>query len=62
MAKILSCFTQLNSRLLPKTYCWEACGLRRAVALPIYTVALILSFASDLLGSLAARIAGDDWP
>jgi hypothetical protein len=36
--------------------------LRRAVALPIYTVALILSFASDLLGFLAAWIAGDDWP
>jgi hypothetical protein len=36
--------------------------LRRVVALPIYTIALILSFASDLLGSLAAVIAGDDWP
>jgi hypothetical protein len=36
--------------------------LRRALALPIYTVALILSFASDLLRSLAAKIAGDDWP
>jgi hypothetical protein len=29
------------------------------VALPIYAIALILDFASDLLGSLAARIAGD---
>jgi hypothetical protein len=33
--------------------------LRRALALPIYTLALILSFLSDMLGSLAARIAGD---
>jgi hypothetical protein len=33
--------------------------LRRALALPIYSIALILSYASDLLGSLAARIAGD---
>jgi hypothetical protein len=66
MAKILSCFQQLNSRLLPKSDCWEASGprpwVRRAMALPIYTVALILSFASDLLGWLAAKIAGDDWP
>jgi hypothetical protein len=36
--------------------------MRRAVALPLYTIALILSFASDLFGWLAARIAGDDWP
>jgi hypothetical protein len=36
--------------------------LRRGLALPLYTVALILSFASDLLGCLAARIADDDWP
>jgi hypothetical protein len=36
--------------------------MRRATALPIYTVALLLSFQSDLLGCLAARIAGDDWP
>jgi hypothetical protein len=34
--------------------------LRRALALPIYAVALILSFLSDALGSLAAVIAGDD--
>jgi hypothetical protein len=33
--------------------------LRRALALPIYSIALILSYASDLLGDLAARIAGD---
>jgi hypothetical protein len=32
---------------------------RRALALPIYAVALILSFLSDALGALAARIAGD---
>jgi len=35
---------------------------RRAAALPIYVVALILSFTSDLLGILAAKIAGDNWP
>jgi hypothetical protein len=35
---------------------------RRALALPIYTIALILSFLSDALGSLAAWIAGDNWP
>jgi hypothetical protein len=34
--------------------------LRQALALPIYTLALILSFLSDMLGSLAAKIAGDD--
>jgi hypothetical protein len=66
MAKLLSCFQQLNSRLLPKTYRWEAYGprlrMRRATALPIYALALILSFASDALGCLAANIAGDDWP
>jgi hypothetical protein len=33
--------------------------LRRALALPIYTVALILSFLSDMLGEVAAKIAGD---
>jgi hypothetical protein len=33
--------------------------LRQALAFPIYTVALITSFLSDLLGSLAAKIAGD---
>jgi hypothetical protein len=34
--------------------------LLQAVALPLYAVALAMSFASDLLGSLAAKIAGDD--
>jgi hypothetical protein len=34
--------------------------LRQAIALPVYAVALVLSFASDLLGDLAAWIAGDD--
>jgi hypothetical protein len=33
---------------------------RRVLALPIYAVALLLSFASDLFGDLAAKIAGDD--
>ncbi len=36
--------------------------IRQAFALPIYTVALILDFASAALGRLAAWIAGDDWP
>jgi hypothetical protein len=34
--------------------------LRRTVALPIYALALLLSFLSDALGDLAAKIAGDD--
>ncbi|MGA7809752.1 hypothetical protein [Bradyrhizobium sp.] len=33
--------------------------LRRALALPFYAIALVLSFASDLLGNLAAWIADD---
>jgi hypothetical protein len=33
---------------------------RQAFALPLYTVALILSYLSDALGHLAAWIAGDD--
>jgi hypothetical protein len=33
--------------------------LRRALALPIYTIALIFDFASAALGSLAAKNAGD---
>ena len=36
--------------------------MRRALALPIYTLALILDAAAGVLGRLAARIAGDDWP
>jgi hypothetical protein len=36
--------------------------LRRAVALPIYAVALMLDFTAGGLGALAAWIAGDDWP
>jgi hypothetical protein len=36
--------------------------IRRVLALPIYTVALILSYLSDALGYVAAKIAGDDWP
>jgi hypothetical protein len=34
--------------------------LRRGLALPIYAVALALSFLSDVLGALGAKIAGDD--
>jgi hypothetical protein len=36
--------------------------LRRALALPVYAVALILSFVSDALGRLAASIAADAGP
>lgn len=36
--------------------------LRQAVALPLYTVALLLDYLSSGLGRLAAWIAGDDWP
>jgi hypothetical protein len=32
------------------------------VALPVYTVALLLGFLSDARGKLAAWIAGDDRP
>jgi hypothetical protein len=35
---------------------------RRAIALPFYTLALLLDVASTALGRLAAWIAGDDWP
>jgi hypothetical protein len=40
----------------------SANALRCAAAFPVYVVALVLSFASDVLGALAAKIAGDDWP
>jgi hypothetical protein len=33
--------------------------LRCAIALPLYAVALILSYMSGALGDLAAAIAGD---
>jgi hypothetical protein len=36
--------------------------LCRALALPIYAIALIMSFLSDLLGTIAAKIVGDGWP
>jgi len=35
--------------------------VRRALVLPLYALALILSFSADLLGALAAKIAGDEW-
>jgi hypothetical protein len=35
---------------------------RHALAVPIYTISLILDFVSVGLGRLAAWIAGDDWP
>ena len=34
--------------------------LRRALAFPLYAMALAISFAGDLLGITAAKIAGDD--
>lgn len=54
----------------PEKCTWEAPGkderrflrLRQAIALPLYTVSLILDFASVALGRLAAVVAGDDWP
>ena len=36
--------------------------LRQAIALPIYTLSLILDFAGVALGRLAAVVVGDDWP
>jgi hypothetical protein len=36
--------------------------VRQAVALPIYTLALVLDVAAAALGRLGALIAGDDWP
>jgi hypothetical protein len=36
--------------------------LRQAIALPVYTVGLLLNYLSGALGWLAAWIAGDDWP
>jgi hypothetical protein len=36
--------------------------LRRGIALPLYATALILSYLSDAIGKLAARVAGDNWP
>jgi len=36
--------------------------LRHALALPLYTVSLLLDFVSAALGRLAAWVAGDDWP
>jgi len=36
--------------------------IRRAIALPVYTIGLLLDYLSAALGRLAAWIAGDDWP
>ena len=36
--------------------------VRQAFALPVYALALILDYLAAVLGSLAAWIAGDDWP
>jgi hypothetical protein len=36
--------------------------VRHALALPIYTISLILDYASVAFGRLATWIAGDDWP
>jgi hypothetical protein len=53
-----TCFEQFGAKLGGKTP--GSLRLRQAIALPFYTVALILSHASDALGDLAALIAGDD--
>jgi hypothetical protein len=37
-------------------------GLRQTIALPVYTLGLLLDYLSAALGRLAAWIAGDDWP
>jgi hypothetical protein len=55
----IACACAVSANQLPRAAC---IGLRPAVAFPIYTVSLILSFLSNALGCLAARIAGDDWP
>ena len=36
--------------------------IRQGLALPVYTVGLLLDYLSAALGRLAAWIAGDDWP
>jgi hypothetical protein len=36
--------------------------VRRALALPLYGIALVLSYLSDGIANLAAWIADDDWP
>jgi hypothetical protein len=36
--------------------------LRHTVALPVYSVALILSYLNDLIGVIAAKVAGDERP
>jgi hypothetical protein len=62
-------FQLIRPVLLPKICAWEAHGdagpalrFRQALALPIYTLALILDYTAAALGRLAAWIAGDDWP
>lgn len=63
MAKITSCFKQLSPALLPTYRCREAIGhLRQTIALPVYTLGLLMNYLSAALGRLAAKIAGDDWP
>jgi hypothetical protein len=36
--------------------------LRHALALPLYAIALSISYLSDLIAIIAAKIAADDWP
>jgi hypothetical protein len=41
----------------------QACNhLRHALALPLYAIALVISYVSDVIGNIAAKIADDDWP
>jgi hypothetical protein len=46
----------------PRNRCPLFLRVRQAVALPIYTLALVLDVAAAALGRLGALIAGDDWP
>jgi hypothetical protein len=50
------------SPTMVKRFASVCINLRQSVALPLYTVALVLSYSVDVLGNIAAKIAGDDWP
>jgi hypothetical protein len=53
MAKIVSCFKQLNPHLLPTFQRREACGrLRQAIALSLHTAALLLLALVCAIGGL----------
>jgi hypothetical protein len=68
MAKIMSCFKQLNQHLLPTYRHREAFGrLRQAIALPVYAVGLVLvvAYAVALVTLLTLTEQGSqmtEWP